>query len=453
MIRFIPLGGASEIGSSCFYLNIGGSGIILDCGMHPRKVGIEALPNFDLINDKAVDFVFISHAHHDHIGALPTLVKRHPYVKIFSTPQTRAIAEITLHNTVSILEEQMGKDPMLNPYTHDEIDLLIKSLEYKEIGESFEVIGYKSYSNEKIKVTFLDAGHILGSAGILIESEGNRIFYTGDINLSDQAIIKGASLNNKKAETLILETTYGSTDSSLVPLWWDEAKRFAHTINNIIQKGGSILIPVFSLGKMQEMLATIWNLMLKGLLVKTDIYTGGIGKKINRIYDYNRYVTRRVEKEFEIANIPQKDLYDVDFNEFRKNPSIVLAPSGMVIQGTLSYQLAIEWLKQDNFAIFIVGYMDPETPGFKIANSSKGDEIQLNETQNPKDVKCSVYKFRFSAHAKREELLDIVENLIPDRVILVHGDNEAIDWMGYNILRKYSQIKVYNSEVGKLIEF
>jgi cleavage and polyadenylation specificity factor subunit 3 len=451
-MKFIPLGGANEIGSSCFYLNINGTGIILDCGMHPNKIGLDALPNFGLLAGREVDFVFISHAHHDHIGALPSLVKQHPYIKIFATPQTRAIAEITLHNTVSILEEQAEKGSLLNPYTHDEIDLLIKSMEYKETGNTFEVSGYKNISNESIKILFTDAGHILGSSGISIEFNNNKLFYTGDINLSDQSIMKGASLKDQRADTLILETTYGATDSTDVPHWSDEAKRIAREANQVIEKGGSILIPVFSLGKMQETLATLWQLMNRGLLVKTDIYTAGIGKKINRVYDYNRYVTRRINQDLELTEIPQKDIYETDINDFRKNPSIILAPSGMVIEGTLSYNLAQDWLNYDKFAIFIVGYMDPTTPGFKLANSKKGDKIQFNDYEEPREIKCSIHKFRFSSHAKREELLGIVSKLNPERVILVHGDENAIDWIGYNILKKYPHIKVHNAENGKEIE-
>jgi cleavage and polyadenylation specificity factor subunit 3 len=298
----------------------------------------------------------------------------------------------------------------------------------------------------------MDAGHILGSTGILIEYNNEKVFYTGDINLSDQSIIKGASLKNQKVDTLILETTYGATDSADVPKWMEEARRIAKEANQIIEKGGSILIPVFSLGKMQETLATLWQLMNSGLLIKTDIYTGGIGRKINRIYDYNRYVTRRVDQELELLEIPQKDIYEAGINDFRKNPSIVLVPSGMLIEGTLSYNLVQDWLNYDKFAVFIVGYMDPTTPGYKLANSGKGDKIQLNEYQEPREIKCSIHKFRFSSHAKREELLEIVKRLNPGRVILVHGDGDAINWIGYNILKKYPHIKVHNAENGREIE-
>ncbi len=132
MFKFLPLGGAGEIGSSCFYLNIQGTGIILDCGMHPRKIGLEALPQLELLADKNVDYVLITHAHHDHIGARPFLVKCFPYIKIYATQQTRSIADITLHNTVSILEDQLKDTQELKPYTHEEIDILIKSINHKK---------------------------------------------------------------------------------------------------------------------------------------------------------------------------------------------------------------------------------------------------------------------------------------------------------------------------------
>ncbi|MCZ6703742.1 MAG: MBL fold metallo-hydrolase, partial [Ignavibacteria bacterium] len=107
MVTFLPLGGADEIGANCYYLNINGSGIILDCGMHPKKTGLDALPKFELLENKALDYVLISHAHQDHINALPFLIKKFPHLKIVTTPQTRAIAELTLHNAISILGQQI----------------------------------------------------------------------------------------------------------------------------------------------------------------------------------------------------------------------------------------------------------------------------------------------------------------------------------------------------------
>jgi len=453
MISFLPIGGGNEIGANSYYLNFNGNGIILDCGIHPQKTGLESLPDFDLLKDKSVDSCLISHAHQDHIGSLPFLVKKFPYVKIITTPQTRALAELTLHNSVSILKKEIEEDDF-EFYSHDEVDLLIKMIEYKEYQNEFELNSFHQQKEAAVNCTFYDAGHILGSAGILLENNNHKIFYTGDINLSSQTLQPAAQLPETKIDTLILESTYGATDSDLLLDWNAESLRFAKEANNILNNGGSILIPVFSLGKMQEMLGTIWQLMLKRKLTTVDIYTGGLGTKINRPFDYNRFTVRRVDEEFELNTIPQKDYYEISNpEEFIKHPCIVLASSGMMITGTSSFTFAKRWLKQKDSAIFTVGYMAEDTPGYIIANAERGDKIQLTELDEPVEVNCTIKNFKFSAHAKREDLLKIVDKLKPDNVILTHGDEEALNWMGGSILKKYKSIKVQIASVGKEIKF
>lgn len=453
MFSFLPLGGAGEIGASCFYLNIAGTGLILDCGMHPQKTGLASLPSFDLITDMPVDFLLISHAHQDHLSALPFLVQRHPYIRILSTPQTRALAELTLHDSVSIWKEQINEEEV-KVYSHEEIDLLIQSIEYKAYGEEFFLSGYNHKSSESIKVIFFDAGHILGSVGILIEYEEQKIFYTGDIKLNHQELLTGAELPKTNINTLIIETTYGSTDSSTLRSWKDEKERFANEVNKILNQGGSILLPVFSLGKTQEILAIIWNLMLKGKLIQTDIYTGGLGRKINSVYDYNRFVVNYSNPDFELTTIPQKNIYEVeDYNNFFKTPSLILASSGMMLERTISFKLGKKWLNRKDSAIFTVGYMEPKTPGYKFANAKKGDKIKLTEYDKPVEVKCSINNFRFTAHSKREELLEIVKRLNAENVVLVHGDPPSIDWVGANILKQNKSIKVFAAQKGKEIIF
>lgn len=452
MISFLPIGGGNEIGANCYYLNFHGNGIILDCGIHPQKTGLESLPGFNLLKDKPIDWCLISHAHQDHIGSLPFLVKKFPYVKVITTPQTRALAELTLHNSVSILKKEIN-DESFEFYTHDEVDLLIKMIGYKEYNNEIELNSFHQHAQNKVNAIFYDAGHILGSAGVLLENNGYKIFYTGDINLTNQTLIPGATLPKTKVDTLILETTYGATDSALLLNWKEESIRLAREANKILNQGGSILIPVFSLGKMQEMLATIWQLMLNRKLTTVDIYTGGIGTKINRAYDYNRYVVNRTDKELELSTIPQKNYYEVSNPEdFFKRPCLVLASSGMMIENTASYNFAKRWITQKDSAIFTVGYMDPESPGYIIANSDIGDKIQLCEFDEVREVKCQIKNFKFSAHARREDLIKIVDKLKPDNVILTHGDEESLNWMGSSILKKYKNIKVQIAKVGKEIK-
>ena len=451
MIKFLPLGGAGEIGANCYYLNISGIGIILDCGMHPQKTGLDSLPKFDLLVDKPTDYVLISHAHQDHLNALPFLIKKFPHPKIIATPPTRAVAELTLNHAISILKRQVDTNEF-EIYSREEVDLLIKSIDYKSYNEKFVLSSITS--DCEVEVEFFDAGHIIGSAGILLSSEDKKIFFTGDINLSQQTILAGAKLPAKKIEILITESTYGATDSSNLQRWDDEVERFSKSINEVINNNGSVLIPVFALGKLQEMLLTIWSQMQKNKITTVDIYTGGIGNKINLIYDYNRYVVERNFKELILHDIPQKNLNDLnDWEEIFKTPSIVLASSGMMIESTNSYLLAKRFLQKKQSAIFTVGYMDPTTPGYLIANSRKGDKIQLTEREKKTEIKCEIKNFRFSAHSKREELVQIVKKLDPTNVVLVHGDSKAIDWLGASVLKLFPGKKVYAAENFKEIIF
>src|SRR3990172_1767227 len=238
MIRFLPLGGADEIGANCYYLNINETGIILDCGMHPKKAGIDAFPKFGLLKDKPVDYVLISHAHQDHLNALPFLIKEFPHLRIVTTPQTRAISELTLHNSISILKNQI-KDDSFSVYSHEEVDLLIQSIDYKAYNEAFNIIGLKSAESSKVTAEFFDAGHILGSAGILIAVGSLKIFYTGDINLSAQTLSSEATLPSSKVYTLILECTYGATNSSGLNSWEEEGQKLVSSLNKILNKDAS----------------------------------------------------------------------------------------------------------------------------------------------------------------------------------------------------------------------
>jgi Cft2 family RNA processing exonuclease len=451
MIEFLPLGGAGEIGANCHYLNINNIGIILDCGMHPQKIGLDSLPKFELLDSKPTDYILISHAHQDHLNALPFLIKKFPHLKIITTPQTRAVAELTLHNAISILKRQVDESEF-EIYSRDEVDLLIKSIDYRSYNEKFILNSLNS--NQEIEAEFFDAGHIIGSAGIFFAVNGIKIFFTGDINLSSQTLLSGANLPSEKVDILITETTYGATDSSEINNWEKEVERFSSSINKVINNGGSVLIPVFALGKLQEMLATIWLQMQRNKITGVDIYTGGIGNKINRIYDYNRYVVNRNETELMLSDIPQKNLNElIGFDDLFKFPSIVLASSGMMVESTNSFMLAKRWLQKKDSAIFTVGYMDPSTPGSIIASARKGDKIQLTDREKKTEVKCSIKNFRFSAHSKREELLSLVKKLNPDKVVLIHGDKEAINWMGASILKKYPGKKVYAAENFKEIMF
>jgi Cft2 family RNA processing exonuclease len=194
--------------------------------------------------------------------------------------------------------------------------------------------------------------------------------------------------------------------------------------------------------------------MQRNRITNIDIYTGGIGNKINRIYDYNRFVVKRNEKELMLSDIPQKNLNELkDFDDLFKFPSIVLASSGMIVESTNSFMLAKRWLHKKDSAIFTVGYMDPSTPGSIISKARRGDKIQLTERDKKVEVRCEIKNFRFSAHSKREELVSLVKMLDPDKVVLIHGDKDAIDWVGASVIKQFPGKKVFAAVNYKSILF
>lgn len=273
-IHFIALGGAGEIGANCYYLNIDGTGILLDAGQHPRKSGLESLPDFSFIENADIDYLIISHAHQDHIAALPFLVKRFPYVKIICTLPTKQIAFLTLHNAVSIVQEQLKDDEHLAAYDHEEVELLIRTIEVLKPGETMEIRGYNHRGSEPVLLRFFDAGHILGSCSVLLEYKGNKTLYSGDINISRQRILNGSALPRMKVNNLILESTNGSSNSMNLSSWKEESEKFAAAINRTVTGGGSVLIPVFALGKFQEICAEVIHLMNGGKIPVLPIYSG-----------------------------------------------------------------------------------------------------------------------------------------------------------------------------------
>lgn len=448
MIKILPLGGCDEIGASSIYLNIDGTGILLDCGIHPKKKGVDSLPKLDLLESLPLDYVFISHAHQDHIGALPILIKKFPHVLIYTTTQTKEIANITLHNAVSIIEKEF-RDESLLLYSHEEIDLLIKAIIAVDYNDEIELKGLRHKSLDPIYINLMDAGHILGAASILIRYKHKSIWYTGDIKITPQKIMNGASLPHHNIDTIITETTYGQIPVQKIPQLKDEEKRFLKEITKVISKSGSVLIPVFALGKTQEILATIGRLLKKANLIDVPIYTGGVGGKISHVYDKNRFVVNVCDKNFELSEIPQENFYEInDPHHYKKKPGIVLAASGMMIEGTQSFKLAKYWLRQKDFGIFFVGYIDEDTPAFKILNSQQGDKIKLTKYSEEIERKCSVHKFQFPSHSNRDEIFSLIKKTKPAQVILVHGEEESRDWFGFNILKEYPNTKVYAPSCG-----
>ena len=423
MIQFISLGGANEIGANSYYLNLGGRGILLDAGQHPRRRDSRMFPNVEYIRDRNIDSILVSHAHIDHIGALPYYLKLFPHLRPFMTVPTAYLSQIMLRNSYHLLKTEYNIEPV--HYDTTFVDMLFNVTKPYPYLEEFNLIPFQ-YSNEKpITCTFYEAGHILGSACSLIKYGNKNILYTGDICKQNQTLIPGINLPKDKIDILIIESTSSENDSQKTDRK-SITQDFVLSISDVLHSGGSVLIPVFALGKSQEMLNILNSAMNDNKLPRVDIYTGELHRRVAAVYDIFNYNIPRIQKGFSFKDIEQKPLNrNVQENDFLFTPGIALAPSGMVDKGTLSYELTVKMIGNRNHAIFFVGYTDPDSSGFIVKNSKNGDII--NNGRFPKELKVEsqINTFRFSAHAGFEDIVDIIMKINPGIVLPVHGTIEG----------------------------
>ena len=170
--------------------------------MHPKNTGEDALPNFKAIGDREVEAILMSHAHQDHIGTLPLAMRRFPGARIFMTEATAEVGSVLLHNSVNVMtrqREEIGE--MSYPlFTHREIDRASERWRWCPMRQRISIAGERAAQREKDTLTFefFDAGHVLGSTGVMLRAEGQTVFYTGDVNFDDQTIMQAAVFPEEK---------------------------------------------------------------------------------------------------------------------------------------------------------------------------------------------------------------------------------------------------------------
>ncbi len=420
-IEYCSIGDVDKIGASAHYLQLGRYGVLLDTGLDPHNDNPEGVPDYEQIAHRNVHAILISHAHLDHIGSLPVALRYFNRARVYMTPSTADLTEVMLAHALEVqrkkaLENWESYQPLYTPEFLEMIRYLFQTFPYEE---PFPLHGYEESG---IRFTFYDAGHILGSAGILIEFQGKRIFYTGNVRTSAQFILRGARFPDG-VDVLITEATYGSDAEAERTKRSQEIDRFARRLSEHIRLGGVILLPVFALGRTQEMLMLIHRLRQRGKIPAVPIFVAGMGLRINRLYD------RMLHKIY-----PQYDrglLRTITFGRWSRGrrlqgPAILISTSGMLMPNSPSFAFASQLARDARNAIFMVGYADPETPG-GLLRAQKREE--LARLFNVKSLECNVELFRFSAHSHRGELLKMIRRLSPETVIVTHGEPEALQWM------------------------
>ena len=215
---------------------------------------------------------------------------------------------------------------------------------------------------------FYDAGHALGSAGIMVRGERETLFYTGDVSFRDQTILKGARFEDVEADVLIMETTRGSRP---VPEGFSreaEIHRLARAILHVLDRKGSVLIPVFALGRTQEILAMLALLMGSGELPRRPIYIGGLGRVFTEIYDLEAHRTHRQHSHLKLTEALDLIVLDKEQTDRMRlgGGRIFVVTAGMMNENTAAHNLALRLMADTVHAIFFVGYADPDTPGGRL---------------------------------------------------------------------------------------
>lgn len=409
-------GAAREVGRSCIELDCDdGDRYLFDVGIKFSSDGL-IFPE-KVLDIKELDGVFLSHAHLDHSGGLPLFENKDLKGPIFSTQQTLAITRILLKDSYKIARIK-NQHPA---YDRDDI---------KEVYRDALFVEYdKWYEHRNIRFKFFNAGHIPGSAMILVHAEGKKILYTGDINTNGTALMYNAHTNNElkheDLDVLIIESTYGDRK---LPNRDELKKKFLASIKQTIKEGGSVVIPTFALGRAQDIL-----IMLHEEEFGVPIHMEGMCNKITRkiLQTSSKYVKNKKElyqmfyKRIKWVGSPRRR------KRIMERQGIFITTSGMLQGGPIMSYLKNLWMNPKN-KIMLMGFQGKGTNGRHLFE--KGFvHIDGDKTY----VKCQIEKYDFSGHADSQGLKKMVLELNPKKVFFQHGDEEAVialkEWADKNI--------------------
>ena len=463
-IKIFPLGAGREVGRSCLIVTINGYRIMLDCGVHMGYNDERKFPEFqrllkkfkksvnseekDSTNNNSsnnkynslnnnsnnlsnnnniykfvdskntqdysniVDLLIISHFHLDHCGALPFFTEILGYKgPILCSQPTKSILPVTLEDFRKVMSEYKGEKGILRP---EQIKNCVSKIQTIEINET------RIFNND-IKITCFYAGHVLGACMFLIDINGNRVTYTGDCNTIIDRHLSGAYMPKIFPDVLMTETTYGDKIRQTKRI---REREFLKKIEETLSKGGKILIPIFALGRAQELcilIDTYWRRTNN----KAPIYfIGPMAQKVNFYYKlFQNWMNPAVKSIF-----TQRNVFDFKFVQQSDKslmgvevPMVIFATPGM-LHGGFSLNMFKKIAPEAKNCVIIPGYCSPGTVGSKILDGEKKIEIDGEIIE----VKCEVHYMSFSAHADQKGLLQLINNISPKNLMLIHGDYEAM---------------------------
>ncbi len=436
-------GGVQSVTGSCHLITIGDKKLLLDCGQFQGNKTTEKLNYAPFEFDPAdIDFMLLSHAHVDHCGRIPLLVKRGFSGKIFCTDATYDLVQIMLLDSAHIQEKETewqnrknmraGKPPVEPLYTIQDAENSFKYFEPVMYGEAKQLC-------DEIKIKFSDAGHILGSAITEIwateDGKKTKIVFSGDLGMKHRPILRDP-VTIKDADIVIMETTYGNRVHT------ENSESITQLIDIILEtaaRGGNVVIPAFAVGRTQELLYDLNRFYektspdYKAALDNIKVYVDSpMAINATDIFKRNAQVFDEETKEYILKGDHPLEFPNLVFTKtseesqainFDSQPKVIMSASGMCNAGRIKHHLKHNIWSEKNSIVF-VGYQAEGTLGKRIVDGEKhitlfGEEIYVN---------AHIYNLEgMSGHADRDSLLDWLGGFDkkPSQIFLVHGEHDS----------------------------
>jgi Cft2 family RNA processing exonuclease len=418
------LGGASSVGASCLAIELAEQWFVVDAGVRLDHKA-DPLPDLAQLERKHIRAIFVTHAHADHIGALPLLHRAFPTTPIFTSRGTALLMEVMLADALKVMAKRAVEEMELPLYPEELVSGMLMQVRPMPIEKPFTVPMLPG-----ITIHASRAGHITGAVSLGFRAMGSSIVVSGDISSTPQRTVLGAMPPPlKHCDLLVLEATYGSR---LHPNRQAEEQRLAQAVAEGLAHGGHTLIPCFGLGRGQEILLLLQTAQEQGQVPEFPIYVDGLVRRVCTTYQLlPEFLTPRLQRQMRKGYLPftGPNITFVRDEKERERilagpPACILSSSGMLTGGPSAWYAA-RLAPNPNASLLITGYQDEESPGKKLLDLAEHKQNTLELAGQQVGVQCSVAKYSLSAHADGGELASYASSLNPRRVALVHGDEEA----------------------------